>query len=146
MSSKGLRDLFRWYGIPPSPLHSVLQDAARQAGWTPPWERKEHRKEQTTAKKLAGKKSAHLRAGRASIRRIFVKEAFERLKPTHKFEPSAGESLTALMCSYREVLAESGDDAASMMKAAPFKASRETLKADLKALGIRSKHRARRSR
>jgi hypothetical protein len=140
--SSSLRDLFRWYGIPPSLLHAAIQDAAKQAGWTPPWDQEQ----QTTAKKRAGRKSAGVRANRASIRRLFVKEAFGRLKRTHQFEPFAGQSLAALTRAYREVLAEDGHDPTLLMKAAPFKAGRETLKADLKALGIRSKRRAQRPR
>ena len=138
MNSKGFRDLFRWYGIPPSPLHSAMQEAAKQEGWTPPWEREEQ-----TA--IAGQKSGHLRAERASIRRHFVKVAFDRLKPSEKFEPFAGQSITALMRSYRALLSETGQDADMLMSAAPFKASRETLIADLKVLGIRSKRQTHRS-
>jgi hypothetical protein len=63
---------FQSYGIPPTPLHEALQEAARQAGWTAPWDREEQKTErdregQKTQKKVAGKKSGSMRAFRAKI-------------------------------------------------------------------------------
>jgi hypothetical protein len=34
-------EFFRWYAILPTPLHEALQKAAKQEGWTPPWDREE---------------------------------------------------------------------------------------------------------
>jgi hypothetical protein len=33
-----LVDLFRPYGIPPTRLHRVVQEAATEAGWIAPWD------------------------------------------------------------------------------------------------------------
>jgi hypothetical protein len=106
--------------------------------------------EQKTQKSAAGKKSGSMRAGRAKMRQIFVKAAFDRLKPAYRRQPFSDDSIAALKAEYRKVVADSGDptgphDADLLMSAAPFKADRETLKKDLKLLGIRSKRRAYRS-
>jgi hypothetical protein len=142
-----LTEFFRPYGIPPTPLHEALQEAARQAGWTAPWDREE----QKTQKHMAGKKSGSMRAGRAKIRLLYVQAAFDRLKPAYRRQPFSEDSIFALQAEYRKVIAESGDPAESydadlLMSAAPFKADRETLKKDMKLLGIRSRHRAHQSR
>jgi hypothetical protein len=141
-----LVDLFRPYGIKPTPLHEAVQEAARQAGWIAPWDRYAEQ----LKKKMAGKKSGLARAGRAGLRLPFVKEAFGRLKAAHRIQPFSEHSLDALQAKYREVIAESDDPATSydadlLMSAAPFKADRDTLKKDLILLGIRSKRGTRRS-
>jgi hypothetical protein len=148
-----LVDLFRPYGIPPTPLHEAVQKAATKAGWTAPWDREEQEvatAAQTLKKRTAGKKSGQMRALRAELRLHFVKEAFRRLKPTHQKEPFSEHSIDALQVKYREVIAESDDPAVShdadlLMSAAPFKADRDTLKNDLILLGIRSQGSKRRS-
>jgi hypothetical protein len=130
-----------------------LQGAAIQEGWTPPWDREEQEvaaAAQQLQKRTAGKKSGFGRAGRAKLRLLFVKEAYDRLKPAHRLEPFSEHSIDALQAKYREVIAESGDpgapfDADLLMSAAPFKADRDTLKKDLIRLDIRSKRRTRRS-
>jgi hypothetical protein len=33
-----LVDLFQPFGIPPTPLHEVVQNVAIEAGWIPPWD------------------------------------------------------------------------------------------------------------
>src|ERR1019366_9330068 len=144
--STSLKDLFRWYAIPPSPLHAALQQAAREAGWTPPWDREEQHEEQQSKKKKAGERSGLKRMGRAEVRRHFVKISFERLKPAYRMQPFSESSMTALKAAYRSLLAEGHPDPDWLMLAAPFKADHETLIKDLKLLGIRSRHRAQRSR
>ena len=126
-------ELFRPYR--PSPLSDALQNAAMQAGWVPPWDREEQQNEKVTS----GKQSGFIRAGRAEIRRYFVKVAFGRLKPANQIQPYSDYSLDALEVEYRRLLAEDGHDPDQLMSAAPFKADRETLTKDLKRLGIRSK-------
>ena len=110
--SKSLNDLFRrWYGIPPSPLHLAVQEAARQEGWTPPWDREE----QHSKKKMAGKKSGLMRAGRAEIRRSVIQIARARLKLF--YEPYAKASIDALHKEYRNLLGEGGgENCASLAK------------------------------
>jgi hypothetical protein len=123
-----------------------VQEAAREEGWTSPWDRAE----QQHQKKRAGDQSAIMRAGRVGIRRLFVKAAFDRLKPTFQMQPYSEHSIDALEVQYRRVLAEgdeqypAGFDPEELMSTAPFKADRDTLKKDLKALGIRSKLRSKR--
>jgi len=135
--SKSVNDLFQRFAIPPSPLHEAIQKWARKQGWTAPWDEQQREK--------AGKRSGVMRKGRAEVRRHFVKTAFERLKPPYRMQPFSDQSIDALTIAYRNVLAEDGFDPDALMVAAPFKASRETLINDLKALGIRSKLRVRRS-
>ena len=148
-----LVELFRSYGIPPTPLHEAVQEAATKAGWAAPWDREEQEvaaAAEQLKKRTAGKKSGLVRAGRAKLRLLFVKEAYDRLKPAYRIEPFSEHSIDALQVKYREAIAESGDPAAPfdadlLMSAAPFKADRGTLKKDLIRLGIRSKRRTRRS-
>jgi hypothetical protein len=143
-------EFFQWHAILPTPLHEALQEAAKQEGWIPPWDREEEDAAKQLKKRRAGKKSGTVRAARASLRLPFVKEAFGRLKPARRRQPFSGHSIDELQVKYREVVAESGDPAAPydadlLMLRAPFKADRETLKNDLLLLGIRSERGKRRS-
>jgi hypothetical protein len=120
-----------------------------EAGWIPPWDNSlEKAKSKIAGKKakskVAGKKSGSLRKGRADVRLLFVKAAFESLKPAFRKQPFADQSLDALMEQYRlEITHHNPTDrvkeAKLLMSAAPFKADRDTLKKDLLRLGIRSK-------
>jgi hypothetical protein len=136
----GLRDYFRWSAVPPTDLHEALQKAAIQAGWIPPWDRAD----QQAQKRVAGKKSGTIRLGRANIRRILLRFARERLKPSHRKTPYADESINALVGEFRKLF-EPGDhdvrvqiiltevlpkSAQDRMK----KTRRETLIGDLKEL------------
>jgi hypothetical protein len=121
-----------------TPLQAAIQAAAREAGWVPPWAMAV----QKSKSQMAGRASGMTRARRADTRRIFVKAAFEQLKPAaHRVQPYSDDSIDALRVKYRELLAEGGNDPDLLMSAAPFKASRETLINDMKKLGIRSKRR-----
>jgi hypothetical protein len=95
------------YGIPPSRLHEILQEAARQAGWIPPWDRKEQ-------KKSAGEKSAIRRAGLAEIRQSVVKVARARLKS--KYQPYSDASVDALVEEVRRLVADGGKNCESLAK------------------------------
>ena len=99
-----LEDLFRPYGIPPTPLHEAVQEAARQVGWIPPWEREQQQRQ----KKSAGKQSGRIRAGLASIRRSIVTIARARLKS--KYAPYANNSIDALEKEYRALLGDGGGE------------------------------------
>jgi hypothetical protein len=150
MSTK-LVDLFKQYGIPPSPLHAVAQEAARQGGWVPPW----HDELQKNKKIIAGKKSARSRAGRALIRQYLVEAAHLQLKPKYQRQPYSDEAIDALEIVYRRFLTADDDHGVlvSCMLEALSKAdrqalitmSRETLIKDLKVLGIRSRRSVQRS-
>ena len=108
--STALEDLFRPYGIPPSPLHEVVQEAARRAGWTPPWDREEQQRQ----KKLAGKQSGVRRAGLTQIRRSVVKVARTRLKS--KRAPYSNASVDALDEEFRRLVADGGKNCASLAR------------------------------
>ena len=108
--STALEDLFRPYGIPPSPLHEVVQEAARHAGWTPPWDREEQQRQ----KKLAGKQSGVRRAGLTQIRRSVVKVARTRLKS--KRAPYSNASVDALDEEFRRLVADGGKNCASLAR------------------------------
>jgi hypothetical protein len=139
--STPLTELFRPYGIPPSPLHEALQNAATQAGWISPWDSEEQR----AKKSEAGKKSGISRAGRAQIRLSLLNRARARLTPEERRSPYSEASLNALEATYQNLLREdvSGSDIlASIMLSVVSetdlksleKTSRETLKKDLKAI------------
>ncbi len=126
---------FNLYAVPPTDLHEAIQEAAVRAGWSPPW----HSHRLRAQKKVAGKRSGSLRGGRQAIRRHFVEVAFSRLKPAFRAQPYSDHTLDELRREYRNLFPEA--DRNLLMQTAPFKASRETLKNDLKKLGIRSKRR-----
>jgi hypothetical protein len=134
----------------PTALHDSVQNAAIEAGWIPPWDNSL----QKAKSKVAGKKSGSIRKGRADVRLLFVKAAFDRLKPeAFRQQPFADDSLDALMEQYQVEIAnyikdpkERAEEAKFLMSAAPFKADRDTLKKDLSRLGIRSKRQKKRSK
>jgi hypothetical protein len=102
--STTLEDLFRPYGIPPTPLHEAVQDAARQAGWIPPWDREQQQRQ----KKSAGKRSGRSRGGLASIRRSIVTIA--RKRQASKYAPYANASVDALEEEYHALLGDGGGE------------------------------------
>jgi hypothetical protein len=158
-----LVDLFKWHAIPPSALHQAVQAAARRAGWIPPWNHK--KEENRAAQKSAGKTSGIKRSLRVKWRRTIVWEAHRRLRPAHRVNPYADESIKALIDKYRNLveegckgnaLAACADDFITvlpeLLSALPQKdqgalrnVGREALLKDMKALGIRSKHLPQRS-
>jgi hypothetical protein len=147
-----LAELFRPYGIPPTPLHEAVQEAARQEGWIPSWDRED----QEVQKKEAGKRSGAMRAGLAGIRRSLVREAHARLKPAYRLHPSSTHSIDALHKEYRQLLAPGTENLGLLV---PFmlaalsendrkklsEAKRGTLIKDLRLLGIRCKRQKHRS-
>jgi hypothetical protein len=138
-----LAELFRPYAIPPTP---AVQEAARQEGWVPPWDREFPE----IQKKEAGKRSGAMRAGLAGIRRSLVREAHALLGPTYRLHPFSIYSIEALRNEYLRLLDPTAKNlgvVTSCMLAALSdndrqvlrKVKRETLIKDLKVLGIRSK-------
>jgi hypothetical protein len=151
--SKLLNDLFHLYAIPPSPLHEAVQEAARQEGWTPPWDHEEQHRQQQTQKKTAGRRSAIMRAGRAQIRVSLIELARGRLDPEHRYAPYSKPALDSLREEYCKLLTDGDNDPnviIPLMLSALSETdrkflkniSRETLKKDVKA--IRKKHGVRR--
>lgn len=99
-----LVDFFRCYAIPPSPLHKAIQEAAKKAGWMPPWENEEQR----VKKSVAGKRSGASRAGLASLRQSFIKIARTRLKLNHRSHPFTNDAIAALREEYIKLLVDGG--------------------------------------
>jgi hypothetical protein len=141
-----LVELFQPYGIPPTPLHEAVQEAATKAGWIAPWDRYAEHLQKT----MAGKKSGSARAGLAMLRRSLVREAHARLKPAHRLHPFSGYSIDALHQQYLQLLALEANNLGILVplilaalsendRKILRKVERETLIKDLKTLGIRSK-------
>lgn len=143
-----LMDFFRPFGIPPTPIHEAVQNAALAAGWIPPWVSSAAKAKTQSA----GKKSGQMRKGRADLRRKFVKAAYDSMKLASRLQPYADTSLDELEEKYLFAVTGTNDPteqariAKSLMAAAPFKADRERLRKDLIAMGIRSGTRKQRSR
>jgi hypothetical protein len=136
--SEGYRELFQWYGVPPSSLHEALQTAARQEGWLPPWEHQVQKQE-------AGKTSGTSRAGLAAIRRLLVNVARSHLSPDLRRVPYSEKALDALRTQYDRVLLKGQDDADPIIsgiqsalserdRATLKRVSRDTLIKDLKEI------------
>jgi hypothetical protein len=83
--------LFRPYGIPPTPLHEVLQEAAKKAGWRPPSAKVRHR-QQAAARGRALQREEDL-----ALRRIFVAHAFKNLPQRLKQKPSSTGTAQAII-------------------------------------------------
>ena len=98
--SASLKDLFHRFSTPPTPTHAEVQRRAREAGWTPPWDREE----QQSQKKAAGRNSALVRGGRGEIRLSIIEAAYVRLSPTHKNQPYSEDSIDALREGYLSLL------------------------------------------
>ena len=144
-------EYFQWHAILPTRLHHALQEAAKQAGWVPPWDRED----QEVQKKEAGKRSGAMRAGLAGIRLSLVRQAHLRLKPTYQAHPFSNDSIDALHKEYRQILAPGAKNLGVLVplilavlsendREVLSKAKRGTLIVDLKMLGIRSKRPKRR--
>jgi hypothetical protein len=142
-SYRGLVDLFQQspFGIPPSPSQQVLWEAAKEAGWIPPWELERQRQQ----KRKAGKTSGTSRGGRKEIRRSLVNYALNRLNPKHQRKPYSNASFEALRRRYDHFLTKNADDPDPILsgilsaltpadRSALKKASDDTLLADLKAV------------
>jgi hypothetical protein len=135
-----LRDLFE-HVIPPSPLHQAIQDAAREAGWSPPWELPD----QTASRKKAGKSSGASRKGRKEIRRSLLTLARMQLSPEHRRTPYSDAAFEALRTQYEHLLSKGSDDPDPLISGILSalsatdrkwlkKASDDTLKKDLQAI------------
>src|SRR5262249_40053931 len=132
-------EYFRPYGILPSPLHAALQNAALQAGWIPPWDAEEQR----SKKKEAGKRSGISRKGLRQMRHSLVDLARAQLTAEQRRSPYSEASIDALEEEYRNLLTKDVSDPSIIISSmlsvlsetdrkSLKKASRETLKKDLK--------------
>jgi hypothetical protein len=84
--------------------------------------------------RAGAKVSGEVRSGRVSLRRVFVRFAFESLPPEARAMPYAEATLDAVEQAY-EAMFESYPE---LLKHHPFKAGRDQLRADMRALGIKS--------
>jgi len=98
------KDLFHRFKSPPSPIHKEVQRRAKEAGWTPPWDREEQQKEQQYQKEAAGKKSGRVRRKRAELRHQIIEAAYARLNTAHKHQPYSRNSIDALLRQYLSLL------------------------------------------
>jgi hypothetical protein len=101
-----LRELFQCHAIPPTPLHEAIQEAARQEGWTPPW----NHEAQRAQKAAAGERSGVSRRGRADIRLSIIGLARMRISPEHRREPYSKAAIAALRREYDNLMSKSADD------------------------------------
>ncbi len=80
-----------YYGIPPTPLHEVLYDAAKRAGWTPPYAKARPR-QQAAARGRTIQREQDL-----ALRRILVAYVFKRLRPSLQAKPSSMGTAQAII-------------------------------------------------
>jgi len=92
---------------------------------------KKHFKQQSAA----GKKSGIARAGRTAQRRLFVKKAFRQLTSLQQMYPFSAETIDALKAAYDRLLIKADH---KTLTGPSFEVGNETLRSDLKRLGIRS--------
>jgi hypothetical protein len=110
-------------------------------------------REERSQRRSAGKKSGSVRAGRAQIRHLVVKAAFARLRRPYQVQPYSDEAIDALQaeCTKMPSIELNGDDFDSLVsllldgQKITIDVPRETLKKDMKQLGIRSNRRTPRS-
>jgi len=85
---------------------------------------------------MAGRQSAIARASGAAKRRLFVERAFGQLTSFQRACPYSADTMDALEATYKRLLIEAGFDLKTLT-GLPFKVGHETLKSDLRRLGIR---------
>jgi hypothetical protein len=83
--------LLRPRGIPPSPLHEILQEAARQAGWTLPSAKAQNRQ------KVAARARTVQREQDLAVRRIAVACCFKRLPARLQRRPQSTATVQAII-------------------------------------------------
>jgi hypothetical protein len=84
-------DLFRPYGIPPSPLHQALHDAARQAGWSLPSVNARRRQH------IAAQARKIQRDDDLTLRRVCVSYIFKQLRPSLQAKPASVGTAQAII-------------------------------------------------
>jgi hypothetical protein len=147
-ANRRLVDLFRQspFGIPPSPLQQIFQEAAKEAGWIPPSELER----QSDQKRKAGERSGISRSGRKEVRLSLVWYALRQLSPKYQRNPYSNASLEALRKKYDYLIKKNADDPDPILsgilsaltpadRKALKKASDDTLLADLKTIKRRNR-------
>jgi hypothetical protein len=90
-------DLLRPYGIPSTPLHEVLHEAAKRAGWTPPSPKAQHRQQ------VAANGRTRQREEDLAIRRILVSYEFKTLPTRLRSKPSSTGTAQAIIGRLEEL-------------------------------------------
>ena len=94
---------------------------------------KKHLRAQQKQRRMAGTKSGIARAGRAARRRLIVKRTFRQLTEQQQMNPYSANTIDALKKAYDRQLSD-----LKTLTGPSFKVGRETLRSDLKRLGIRT--------
>ena len=80
-----------YYGIPPTPLHEVLHEAAKRAGWIAPFAKTRPR-QQAAARGRTIQREQDL-----ALRRILVAHVFKQLRPALQAKPSSMGTAQAII-------------------------------------------------
>ena len=83
--------LLQPYGIPPTPLHDVLCEAAKRAGWTPPYA-KARLRQQAAARGRTIQRQEDL-----ALRRVLVSYSFKQLRPGLQAKPASLATAQAII-------------------------------------------------
>jgi hypothetical protein len=84
-------ELLQPYGIPPTPLHEVLHQAAERAGWSPPSPKAQDR-QQAAARGRKKQREEDL-----ALRRILVAHVFNKLPPRLRAKPGSTGTAQAII-------------------------------------------------
>jgi hypothetical protein len=84
-------ELLRPYGIPPTPLHEVLHEAAKRAGWTPPSAKTQH------GQRAAARGRTIQREQDQAHRRVLVMHLFKQLPTALQAKPSSRGTVLAII-------------------------------------------------
>jgi hypothetical protein len=80
-----------YYGIPPTPLHEVLHEAAKRAGWIPPYEKARPRQQ------AAARGRTIQREQDQAHRRVLVMRLFKQLPIALQAKPSSRGTALAII-------------------------------------------------
>jgi hypothetical protein len=83
--------LLQPYGVPPTPLHEVLREAARRAGWRLPSAKIEDRQQAAARGRMIQQEHD------LALRRILVSHVFKQLPPRLRKKPSSTGTAQAII-------------------------------------------------
>jgi hypothetical protein len=89
--AKLFAELLKPHAIPPTPLHEVLCEAAKRAGWTPP-SAKGRRRQKTAARGRTIQREKDL-----AVRRVLVAGFFKRLRARLRAKPGSTGTAQAII-------------------------------------------------